>query len=227
MIYPVFPTINCIKKNNKNKTVITYHGNKEHLQNMHPRITGAIKKISKNYKVELRLIYNMRDKGAVKEANKNYLNCPVSHLQYYDGCLNKYLSDTDIGIVPQLKILKNKKIKKNIGYFLSKQFFKKHYSFNLNFKETTNLGRHFVFAQCKIPIVSDYTLSSSNFINHKKNGILAYDTEDWYKSLKFLIDNKKKSDQIGIQLFKDWKKYFSHTVLNRKLLKFLRKINVE
>ena len=44
---------------------------------------------------------------------------------------------------------------------------------------------------------------------------------------KIQDDNKKKSDQIGIQLFKDWKKYFSHTVLNRKLLKFLRKINVE
>ena len=35
----------------------------------------------------------------------------MSHLQYYDGCLNKYLSNTDIGVVPQLKILKkaNKK----------------------------------------------------------------------------------------------------------------------
>ena len=74
MIYPVFPLVNCIKKNNKNKTVITYHGNKEHLQNMHPRITDALKKISKNYQVELRLIYNLRGKGAVREVNKNYLN---------------------------------------------------------------------------------------------------------------------------------------------------------
>ncbi len=227
MIYPTFPTISCKKKNNRNKTIITYHGNKEHLENMHPRITRAFKKISKNYKVELRLIYNIKDKGIVKEVNKSNLNCVVSHLQYYDGCLNKYLSNTDIGIVPQLKILKKRKIKKNIGYFLSKQLFKRQYSFNLNFKETTNLGRHFVFAQCKIPVISDYTLSSSNFINQKKNGILAYDTEDWYQSTKFLIDNKKRSNQIGKQLFKDWKTYFSHEVLNRKMLNFLRKLNAK
>lgn len=227
MIYPTFPTISCKKKNNRNKTIITYHGNKEHLENMHPRITRALKRISKNYKVELRLIYNIKDKGIVKEINKSTLNCFVSHLQYYDGCLNKYLSNTDIGIVPQLKTLKKKKIKKNIGYFLSKQLFKKQYSFNLNFKETTNLGRHFVFAQCKIPVISDYTLSSSNFINHKKNGILAYDTEDWYQSAKFLIDNKKRSNQIGKQLFKDWKINFSHEVLNRKMLNFFRKLNAK
>ena len=87
----------------------------------------SISKNFKNYKVELRLIYNIGGKGIVKEVNKSNLNCVVSHLQYYDGCLNKYLSNTDIGIVPQLKILKKRKIK-NIGYFLSKQLFKRQYS---------------------------------------------------------------------------------------------------
>lgn len=227
LIYPVYPSIKNKERDNKNKTIITYHGNKEHLQNMHPRITNSLKKISKDYKIKLKLIYNIKDKGRVKEINKNSINCEVSHLQYYDGCFDKYLSDTDIGLVPQLKITKKKDIKKNIGHFLSKQLFKKQYSFTLNFKETTNLGRHLVFAQCKIPVISDYTLSSSNFINNKKNGILAYDTEDWYQSLKFLIDNKKKSKQIGLQLFKDWKKNFSHEVLNQKMINFFRKLNVK
>ena len=94
----------------------------------------------------------------------------VTHLQYYENCFDKYLINTDIGIVPQLKNFENKKIKKNIGNFLSKKLFKGQYSFSLNFKETTNLGRHFVFAQLKIPVISDYTISSSNFINHMKNG---------------------------------------------------------
>lgn len=225
--YPVYPTTKIKKKTNKDQTIITYHGNKEHLQNMHPRITNSLKKISKDYKIKIKLIYNIKDKGLAKEINKELLNCDVYHLQYYDGCLDKYLSDTDIGLVPQLKITKKKNIKKNIGYFLSKQIFKKHYFFTLNFKETTNLGRHFVFAQCKIPVISDYTISSSNFINNKKNGILAYDTEDWYQSLKFFINNKKKSKQIGLQLFKDWKKNFSHEVLNQKMINFLKKLNVK
>ena len=126
-----------------------------------------------------------------------------------------------------LKNFENKKIKKNIGYFLSKQIFKKQYSFSLNFKETTNLGRHFVFAQLKIPVISDYTISSSNFINHMKNSILAYDAYDWYESLKFLIENKNKSKNIGIQFYNDWKKNFSHEVLNKKLLDFFKNKNVK
>ena len=92
---------------------------------------------------------------------------------------------------------------------MSKQLFKGQYSFSLNFKETTNLGRHFVFAQLKIPVISDYTISSSNFINHMKNGILAYNSNDWYESIKYLIENKSKSKSIGIQFYKDWKKLFS------------------
>ena len=37
----------------------------------------------------------------------------------------KYLSDTDIGIVPQLKSISKKKVKKNLGNLISKQLFKK------------------------------------------------------------------------------------------------------
>ena len=226
-IYPVYPSVNCKRKNNKKKTVITYHGNKQHLLNMFPRITDAIKKISNKYKIELQLIYDIKNKGIVKVLNEKSLNYRVTHLQYYDKCFDKYLINTDIGIVPQLKNIENKKIKKNIGYFLSKQIFKKQYSFSLNFKETTNLGRHFVFAQLKIPVISDYTISSSNFINHMKNSILAYDAYDWYESLKFLIENKNKSKNIGIQFYNDWKKNFSHEVLNKKLLDFFKNKNVK
>lgn len=226
-IYPVYPVVKCKKKDNIKKTVITYHGNKEHLKNMFPTVTDAIKKVAKKYQIELNLIYNLKDNGEVKEINAGSCNCKVKHLQYYDGCFNKYLSNTDIGIVPQLRNIEKKKIKKNIGNFISKQIFKKQYSFNLNFKETSNLGRHFVFAQQKIPVISDYTISSSNFINHKKNSILAYDMDDWYEALKYLIEHKKKSKKIGLQFYRDWKSNFSHKVINKKLLNFLNNKNAK
>ena len=226
-IYPVYPSVRNKKKINKKKTIISYHGNKEHLLNMLPRITNAIKKISNEYNIELKLIYDIMNKGSVKELDRKHLNCKVTHLQYYENCFDKYLINTDIGIVTQLNNFENKKIKKNIGYFLSKQLFKGQYSFSLNFKETTNLGRHFVFAQLKIPVISDYTISSSNFINHMKNGILAYNSNDWYESIKYLIENKSKSKSIGIQFYKDWKKNFSHKVLNKRLLDFFKNKNVK
>ncbi len=221
-IYPVYPYVKCGVKKKKKKTILAYHGNKEHLINMFPRITKAIQMISHKYRIELKLIYNFKDKGPVSEINEKYLKCKVHHLQYYEGCLNKYLSDTDIGIVPQLKSINKKKVKKNLGNLISKQLFKKEYFFSLNFKETTNLGRHFVFAQLKIPVVTDYTISSSNFINNMKNGLLAYDTYDWYENLEYLIKNKNDSIKIGKQFYKDWKKYYSHKVLNKNLLYFFK-----
>ena len=91
---------------------------------MHPRITNSLKKISKDYKIKIKLIYNIKDKGLAKEINKELLNCDVYHLQYYDGCLDKYLSDTDIGLVPQLKITKKKTLKKILVIFYLSKFLK-------------------------------------------------------------------------------------------------------
>lgn len=226
LIYPTYPSINLKKKkNNKNKTIISYHGNREHLINMSPRITTAIKRIATEHLIELILIYDYKKKGKINVFKTTQDQFKISHKQYYNDCYNRYLHDTDIGIVPQLIPSKNKQIQKNFSYYFSKQLFKKKYFFSINFKETTNLGRHLVFAQLKIPTISDYTLSSSNFINDGINGYLAHDTVDWYESFKKLIENKKKTKEIGSRFYLDWKNKFSHGILNKKLLKFLNNLN--
>lgn len=225
-IYPVYPKVKCKKKIfNKRKTIISYHGNKEHLVNMYPRVTGAIAKISTTHKVQLNLIYNIKEKGKIKNFNEKNLGFKVLHKQYYNNCFNKYLFDTDIGIIPQIYPEQKRQIKRNIGNFFSKQLFKKKYKFKIEFKETTNLGRHFIFAQMKIPIITDYTISSSNFINHKINGLLGFDSSDWYENFKYFIENKNYSKKIGIKLFRDWKKKFSHKNLNNKLIIFFKRLN--
>lgn len=226
LIYPVYPLIKLKKKKfNKNKTIISYHGNREHLINMYPSIFNAINKIASKHLIELLLIYDFKNKGKVSLFNQKEHNFKIYHKQYYDKCFEKYLHDTDIGIVPQLIPSQTKKIKKNFSYHFSKQLFKKKYFFSLNFKETTNLGRHFVFAQLKIPTISDYTLSSSNFINNGINGFLAHDTVDWYERFEYLINNKKKSKKIGTKFYLDWKNQYSHTILNKKFLKFIKNLN--
>ena len=92
--------------------------------------------------------------------------------------------------------------------FCLNKYLKNNILFSLNFKETTNLGRHLVFAQCKIPIISDYSISSSNFINNKKNGLLAYDTDDWYQNLKYLIENKKNLNKLALNYLQIGEKIF-------------------
>jgi len=226
-IYPVYPSIDLKKKKkiNKNKTIISFHGNRDHVKNMYPYILNAISKISLKYSIELLLIYDFKSKGKIDFFNDKKQKFKIKHKQYHNNCFGKYLHDTDIGIVPQLIPVKAQKIKKNLGYYFSKQLFKKKYFFSLNFKETTNLGRHFVFAQLKIPIISDYTLSSSNFINNGVNGLLAHNTDDWYEHFEYLINNRKKLKKIGSKFYLDWKKNYSHTVLNKKFLKFLKNLN--
>ena len=224
LIYPVYPSIKLNKKKfNNNKTIISYHGNRDHLVNMYPRISNAIKKIASKHLIELVLIYDFKNKEKVRFFNQKEYKFKIYHKQYHDKCLEKYLYDTDIGIVPQLIPSQTKKINKNLSYYFSKQLFKKKYFFSLNFKETTNLGRHFVFAQLKIPTISDYTLSSSNFINNGINGFLAHDSVDWYENFEYLINNKKKSKKIGSKFYLDWKKKYSHIILNKNFLKFLKK----
>ena len=226
LIYPVYPSINLKKKKkNKNKTVISYHGNREHLTNMYPRITNAFKKLATEHRIELILIYDYKRKGKINIFKTKQTHLKITHKQYHLNCYDEYLRNTDIGIVPQLIPSKDKKIKKNLSYYFSEYLFKKKYFFSIFFKETTNLGRHLVFAQLKIPTISDYTFSSSNFINNGINGYLAYDTIDWYENLKYLIENKKKSKEIGYRFYQDWKKNYTHNFLNKKLLKFLKKLN--
>ena len=66
LIYPVYPSINLKRnKKNKNKTVIAYHGNREHLTNMYPRITNAFKKLATEHRIELILIYDYKRKGKI------------------------------------------------------------------------------------------------------------------------------------------------------------------
>ena len=192
---------------------------------MAPRITNAINKIASEHLIELTLIYNLKKKGKINIIKTYENKFKIIHKQYYRDCYKKYLQNTDIGIVPQIFPSKKKKIKKNLSYYFSENLFKKKYFFSLNFKETTNLGRHLVFAQLKIPTISDYTLSSSNFINNGINGYLAHDTIDWYESLKYLIENKTKAKKIGLRFYQDWKKKYSHSMLNKKLLKFLSRLN--
>ena len=138
--------------------------------------------------------------------------------------MKKYISQTDVGIVPQLKSWKKKELKKYISKLFKEQFFKRNFNYVLDFKETSNLGRHFVFSQCKIPVVSDITMSSSNFIDNEIDSFLAYDPKDWFIYIDKLISNDKYKNKIGNNFYRKWKKKFSYTILFPKLYNFVLNI---
>ena len=90
--------------NKKNVIKIGYHGNKLHLENMHPRVTDALIKLSENYKIEFLAIYNIDNLG-IWECDFPK-NLSVQHIQWTESVYNDILSTVDIGIVPALLITK-------------------------------------------------------------------------------------------------------------------------
>ena len=250
-IYPTYPLVNSDLKVSKikDKLIIGYHGNKVHFESMFPRITDAISQINKSITVELWGMYNIEKSGQSKVIDSKKLDFIVKHIQYSEKNYDEYISNCHVGLVPQLIFKKKSILRRLIQSMISEErlkkykkidkfyesvcyFFMKHlgiklpsssrYDYEIAFKEVTNLGRHFVFAQYSIPLITDLTPSSCSFINHGINSYIAYGTESWIYSLDKLTNNNERI-QLGAQLYKDWKSDFSHPVLNLRLIDFLQK----
>tara|TARA_A100000164_G_scaffold374986_1_gene409083 strand:+ start:3672 stop:4676 length:1005 start_codon:yes stop_codon:yes gene_type:complete len=220
IIYPTFPEYVVRKMNRfkkKNEIVITYHGNKVHLENFKKIIWNAVKNLSyvfKDKKIKVNLIYNIKNLGISKNVSSNK-NISISHVQYSESNIRNILSKTDIGLVPQTIQ------RKNIFKILYK---KGSNNFDLIFKESTNLGRHLVFGQFQIPVITEPTPSVIKFFDRKSIQYIAYDKETWSNILIKLISNYKLRTDLGSRLHKVWFKNFKHHILNKKLSICLKKI---
>ncbi len=96
--------------------------------------------------------------------------------------------------------------------------------FFFRFKETTNLGRHLVFAQYSIPVISDMSPSACSFIEYGINGYLAHHTDSWYKCIKLLIQNKELRSNIGHNLNLKYHSFASPNIQNTNLINFIKKL---
>ena len=212
-------------KNNK-KFILGYHGNKIHLNSMFPRLTDALNKIAKEFDIELWAMYNYKKLGKCNFDKNENIFFEIKHIQFSEENYEKFLAKTDIGLVPQ-----NIPIKKNIFFkffirTLGKKYNESDSDFFFRFKETTNLGRHLVFAQYGIPIISDMSPSACNFIEFGKNGYLAHHTDSWYKCIKLLIQNKELRLKMGQNLNLKYHSIASPKVQNQNLLSFLKKLSI-
>ena len=109
-IYPTYPIVSLPKNYEKKENeylILGYHGNKLHLEGMMPRITYAIQKIQKTIPVHLMAMYDIAGLGESKIITTSNLGFTVNHIQFsYDNFVN-YISNCDIGLVPQLLNLQN------------------------------------------------------------------------------------------------------------------------
>lgn len=224
--YETYPEISLLEKKQpiNSKLVLGYHGNKIHLDSMFPRITNAIEKLNNEVPLELWAMYNIAGLGISKKIITNKIGFSVKHIQYSHENYINYMSKVDIGLVPQLMPYNDNIISRIISLRSINKYNQHKDDYTLRFKETTNLGRQFIFFQLKVPVISDMTPSALSFIKNEENGFIAYSSENWYNYLRMLSKDTILRETIAFKAYNDWSKEFSHDNLNLKLIKILKKL---
>ncbi len=224
-IYPIYPPIKTekrISEKETNKIRIGYHGNKAHLELMESTVCKAFEQLAKTskLKIELVCIYNYEGLGKWnwKPESKNIT---IKHIQWTNTSYQEYLSNVDIGIVPNLipfnPILSDvdKSLEQQKIAFDSDLFFR--------FKPTSNLGRILVFSQLGIPVIADMFPSSAEIIRHGTNGLLATDADSWFIHLKRLTENPDECRIMAANMSDVYKKYYHIDIKNKELMQYLKK----
>lgn len=187
-IYYMFPDIASIRKEHvqKEKILIGYHGNKQHLVAMKD-VSKALDMLALKYDIELVAIYNIKKLGKWRENAPR--SCPVRHVQWVENDFVKELSVCDIGISPAalpVSIFARFLDRPILSLLLNSVGYNVH-DYMVRFKYSNNPGRLYVFGKLDIPIVTDFTPSSCQMVEDGKSGLLVGTKEGWYYALEKLI----------------------------------------
>lgn len=206
----------------KNRLILGYHGNPTHLDAMFPRITQAIATMHKEFPIEFWVMYNIKKEGKWQRSVRQNLVFPIIHIQYSDENYARYMAHADIGIIPQFIPVRENRVLRRLVGSLSGSYGERSDNYLLRFKETTNIGRHLVFAQYKIPIVSDMSPSACSFIEDEFNSYVAYSSSGWYRALKKLAKNPELRKTMGQRLYEKYRQTAAIKLLNQRLIAYIK-----
>ena len=219
--YYEYQPLKRITKKHINKTpiIISYHGNKVHLESMFPRITTALDLLSEKYALEFWAMYNIEKLGRWEVGLPQKI--PVKHIQWSENNYYDYLAEADIGIVPCFMPIKNiNKLKRNS--IISKQhFLDTKDDYLLKFKVPTNAGRLIVFSLLGLPVVADMVPSATQFIEDGVSGFLAYNTGGWYLALESLIKSAALRNKLSINNYTRIQSVIDYDNQNKRFKVFL------
>jgi glycosyltransferase involved in cell wall biosynthesis len=104
------------------------------------------------------------------------------------------------------------------------RFNERHDNFIMRFKETTNNGRAYVFAQYGIPVVADMTPSSCALFGESEYGYVAYSTNQWFNALQRLAQDMGLRRKMGLALKKRYETLAGLEEVNKRFAQFLTEI---
>lgn len=224
LIYPPFIEYKNLNIENKDHSLVrlVYHGNEKHISVFEEKLKFILSNLKLEKKIELHLIYNLKKKRLKFFDKIDHLN--IFHHQYSEDIVKEVLLKADIGIVPQL-LPENRNILKIFNFLKSVKYFNElKNEYVLRYKENSNIGRHLIFSQFKVPIVTEPTISSILLLNDDFKDFIAYNKYDWLNSITRLVENKNLAKDFGDYLHEKWKNNYTHDLLNNKLLNEIEKI---
>ena len=200
--FPQIENIVTIKRKHtkKNKIVISYHGNLEHLEEMSSATTKALERIYEKYDIELQVIYD-KSLGTWRRGRPNI---KIVEIDWTLNNVINYISKSDIGIVPCTNnFFLDSPINYNNPFSLFIKFFtggknRRLNDYILRFKVTSNAGRSFIFHQLGIPVIADFWPSNFEILGAKDCGYLAHSEDAWYNSLEKLICSEDLRNEISM-----------------------------
>lgn len=223
-IYQAYPLVNeGGRDGHKEKSiVIGYHGNKIHLQAMEKFIVDAMNDLSDHVDYEFWAMYNIAELGWWKGASK--LNAKVRHIQFSYENYAAFISNIDIGIVPQFIPVKDSKLLRWLIGSLRSGYNERYDNYFHRFKETTNNGRAYVFAQYGIPIVADMTPSSCALIGENERGFVASSKSGWFYALMMLCKDEELRLGMGKKLHQKYLQTWEPEKVNLLFGKFILQV---
>jgi glycosyltransferase involved in cell wall biosynthesis len=214
---------------NKEKIIIGYHGNRQHLHAMKP-VTRALDVMAKKYDIEFWAIYNIKKIG---KWNMNLPKvCPVKHIQWSPEERVASLSQCDIGIAPSILPLSlvdrlfARPWRTFVPRFFNWEGFNKN-DYLLRFKYSNNPGRLYVFSQMHIPVITDFTPSSCELVRDNHSGLLVASEAGWERALEKMITDAEFRKTASDNLKKHIDENFSIDITFNKFVAFVSSLNAQ
>ncbi len=193
-IYPLIEEINekYIKGIEcRPKKIICYHGNKQHLDFININIENALKRLTREG-YEFKAIYDYKKLGKCK---KSFI---TKHIQWNQDTWLDEISNSSVGICPTTHytgLLRNKLAK----FIARKRILRNDYL--LQFKNTSNASRAFIFHQLKIPVVAEIGGSFHHLLGDETAGFLCYSEESWHESISRLCEDNELNTRFSDKAF--------------------------
>jgi glycosyltransferase involved in cell wall biosynthesis len=206
-----------IKKHENHEPIIFgYHGNFHHLTQFHPYLKPALEKLADEISVKLLVI---SDEERAVSWRLGRPNIEIEFIQWrLDGIQDQVLQ-CDIGLVTGLTPIGNgdKKIIFNLLKWKQGEVPAFENDYLIRFKNTTNLGRAFVFFQSGIPVISDFLPSNFHILANPSCGYLAHHTEGWLQALRQLSKSAERREEIARNALKAFQHYYNPLDWSKRL----------